>query len=79
MTIPLRIVALTALTMLAFAGNSLLCRMALRDTGIDPAAFTALRLLSGAAMLWLLVRNAPRRRDSICGDARPGTAPSSRV
>ena len=56
MTIPLRIVALTALTMLAFAGNSLLCRMALRDTGIDPAAFTALRLLSGAAMLWLLAR-----------------------
>lgn len=56
MTIPLRIVALTALTMLAFAGNSLLCRLALRDTGIDPAAFTALRLSSGAVMLWLLVR-----------------------
>jgi drug/metabolite transporter (DMT)-like permease len=56
MTIRLRIVALTALAMLAFAANSLFCRLALRDTGIDPAGFTGLRLLSGAAMLWLLLR-----------------------
>ena len=52
---PLRVVALTTLAMLAFAGNSLLCRVALRDTGIDAASFTTLRLLSGALMLWLLV------------------------
>ena len=32
---PARIVLLTALAMVAFAGNSLLCRMALRHTGID--------------------------------------------
>ena len=42
--------------MLAFAGNSLLCRLALRNTPIDPATFTTVRLLSGAAMLWLVVR-----------------------
>jgi drug/metabolite transporter (DMT)-like permease len=42
--------------MLAFAGNSLLCRMALKHTTIDAASFTAIRLLSGACMLWLLVR-----------------------
>lgn len=42
--------------MLAFAGNSLLCRVALRDTSIDPASFTALRLLAGALVLWLLLR-----------------------
>ena len=52
----LRIVALIALAMLAFAGNSLLCRLALKDTAIDAASFTTLRLLSGAVMLWLLVR-----------------------
>lgn len=46
---------LTALAMLAFAGNSLLCRAALRDSQIDPASFTALRLLSGAGVLWLLL------------------------
>ena len=43
--------------MLAFAGNSLLCRLALRETGIDPASFTAIRLLSGALVLWLIVRS----------------------
>jgi len=31
--------------MLAFAGNSILCRMALRDGSIDPASFTSIRLL----------------------------------
>jgi drug/metabolite transporter (DMT)-like permease len=41
--------------MLAFAGNSLLCRLALQDTGIDPASFTTVRLVSGALMLWLIV------------------------
>lgn len=47
---------LTAAAMLAFAGNSLLCRLALKTTGIDPATFTSLRLLSGALMLALLLR-----------------------
>ena len=47
---------LVCVSMLAFAGNSLLCRMALKQTTIDPASFTSLRLLSGACMLWLLVR-----------------------
>jgi drug/metabolite transporter (DMT)-like permease len=42
--------------MLAFAGNSLLCRAALKHTSIDPASFTTIRLASGALMLWLLVR-----------------------
>lgn len=50
-----RIVILTALAMLAFAGNSLLCRLALKHTLIDPASFTAIRLLSGALMLWLVI------------------------
>lgn len=42
--------------MMAFAGNSLLCRAALRDTPIDAATFTSVRLLSGALVLWLLLR-----------------------
>ena len=54
-----RTLLLTALAMLAFAGNSLLCRVALRDTDIDPASFTALRLLAGALVLWLLLRLRP--------------------
>lgn len=55
-THPLRIMALVGVAMLAFAGNSLLCRMALKHTGIDPTSFTAVRLMSGACMLWLVVR-----------------------
>lgn len=42
--------------MLAFAGNSLLCRMALKHTEIDAASFTSIRLLSGAIALWLIVQ-----------------------
>lgn len=51
-----RTLLLTAVAMLAFAGNSLLCRLALKTTQIDPATFTSLRLLSGALMLALLLR-----------------------
>ena len=51
----LRIVSLTSLAMIAFAGNSILCRLALQHTSIDPASFTAIRLVSGALMLWLVV------------------------
>ena len=40
-----RLSLLTTLAMLAFAGNSVLCRLALRDTAIDPASFTSLRLM----------------------------------
>ncbi|MBH9399482.1 DMT family transporter [Pseudomonas aeruginosa] len=51
-----RTLLLTILAMLAFAGNSLLCRAALKDTAIDAVSFTALRLVSGALMLLLLLR-----------------------
>jgi hypothetical protein len=51
-----RTLLLTTLTLLAFAGNSVLCRIALRETGIDAASFTGIRLASGAVVLWLIVR-----------------------
>jgi drug/metabolite transporter (DMT)-like permease len=51
-----RIFILTSLAMLAFAGNSLLCRVALKSTGIDAASFTSIRLISAALTLWLVVR-----------------------
>jgi len=52
----LRTALLTFFAMLAFASNSLLCRVALKDTAIDAASFTAIRLVSGALMLALLLR-----------------------
>jgi len=42
--------------MIAFASNSLLCRAALKQTGIDAATFTFVRILSGALILWLIVK-----------------------
>ncbi|HEX9078421.1 MAG TPA: DMT family transporter [Desulfuromonadaceae bacterium] len=53
---PLRTAFLATLTMIAFAANSLLCRMALRTTGMDAGSFTAIRIVSGAVVLWLIVR-----------------------
>ena len=48
-------VLLTAAAMIAFAANSLLCRMALGAHLIDAASFTAVRLVCGALFLALLV------------------------
>ena len=55
----------TVLAMIAFAGNSLLCRAALAQTSIDAASFTSLRLISGAVTLWLIVHF--RSRGSVNG------------
>ncbi|MFT5571409.1 MAG: drug/metabolite transporter (DMT)-like permease [Cryomorphaceae bacterium] len=46
---------LASIALLAFAGNSVLCRLALIDNSIDPLSFTAVRLTSGALILLLLV------------------------
>src|SRR2546430_5206302 len=51
----MRVFVLTLLAMTAFAGNSLLCRQALKRTTIDAASFTFIRILSGAVVLWLVV------------------------
>lgn len=50
-----RVLVLTALAMLAFAGNSLLCRLALAGTSIDAGSFTSVRIVSGALTLWIIV------------------------
>lgn len=55
----IRACTLTALAMIAFAANSLLCRAALKHTAIDAASFTTIRLFSGALVLWLLVHAKP--------------------
>jgi drug/metabolite transporter (DMT)-like permease len=51
----LRLVICTVLALVAFAGNSLLCRAALAHTHIDAASFTTVRLLSGTVVLSSLV------------------------
>ena len=59
----LRTASLTALALVAFAANSLLCRLALGASQIDAASYTSLRLLSGAVTLWVIAAlSSPRSR-----------------
>lgn len=51
----MKVFALTSFALVAFAMNSLLCRMALGGGEIDAASFTAVRLVSGAVMLSLIL------------------------
>jgi drug/metabolite transporter (DMT)-like permease len=50
-----RTTALTAFALIAFAANSVLCRLALGDAVIDAASFTTIRLVSGALVLLVLM------------------------
>ncbi len=54
------------LALLAFAGNSILCRLALADGAIDPASFTSIRLISGAVTLLVVLSlsKSPQSDDS---------------
>jgi len=57
-------VVLAACALVAFAANSILCRAALHGRTVDPASFTLVRVVSGAAMLLLIraVRGGSVRR-----------------
>lgn len=48
--------SLTALALIAFAANSIFCRLALAAWAIDPASYTAIRLIAGALTLWFIAR-----------------------
>ncbi|MBN4069037.1 DMT family transporter [Beggiatoa alba] len=50
-----RVFLLTAIALIAFAANSVLCRLALDIYATDPASFSLLRLASGAGALLLIV------------------------
>jgi drug/metabolite transporter (DMT)-like permease len=55
MTVTSRTLLLTMTAMLAFAANSLLCRLALGADLIDAASFTSVRIIAGALMMGLLI------------------------
>lgn len=50
----MRTAVFTALALVAFAGNSLLCRMALGSVAIDAASFSTIRIIAAAICLWLI-------------------------
>lgn len=57
-----RIAAATVIALVAFASNSILCRLALESRHIDPSSFTSVRIVSGAAILAALAAIARARR-----------------
>jgi drug/metabolite transporter (DMT)-like permease len=65
-----RIFGLTSLAMIAFASNSLLCRAALKQTSIDAATFTFVRIISGAIALWLIMQVRDASAVAAVGDRR---------
>src|SRR4029078_6569463 len=74
---PARVFFLTSLAMIAFASNSLLCRLALKHTTIDAATFTLDRILSGAIALWLVMKIGPFV--AAVSDRRPNKADAQRA
>ncbi len=60
-------ITLITIALLAFAGNSVLCRLALGDQVVDAASFTSIRLLSGAIFLFALVRFKEKKSVSMKG------------
>jgi drug/metabolite transporter (DMT)-like permease len=61
---------LTLLSMLAFAANSLLCRLALDNGSIDAVSFSSIRLCSGALCLMLVMLPRWRQRTAIATNWR---------
>lgn len=55
----MKLIALTALALVAFAANSFLCRWALGDKLIDATSFTSVRIISGAIALLLICLARP--------------------
>jgi drug/metabolite transporter (DMT)-like permease len=52
----LKIIAATTFALLAFAANSVLCRLALGENTIDPSSFTIIRLISGIIILMAVMQ-----------------------
>jgi drug/metabolite transporter (DMT)-like permease len=58
----MRIVIITSFTLLAFAANSILCRLALGGNLIDPVSFATIRLVNGALALAIVSRMTPESK-----------------
>ena len=65
-----RTLLLTVIAMLAFAANSLLCRLALGQGMIDAASFATIRILAGAVILSVVLIPAWRAKGRIPADWR---------
>lgn len=72
-----RTLGLTVVAMLAFAANSLLCRLALQHGAIDAASFGSVRLASGALALGLILQWRLRANAANASNPTNPTNPSN--
>ena len=59
-----KIILFTGMALIAFAANSVLCRLALGERAIDASSFTIIRLLSGAMVLVAIISIKGNKTDS---------------
>ena len=62
---PLQTALLTTLTMIAFASNSVLNRLALGQKTIDAASYTTIRLITGALMLFVIASLQRKKTEQV--------------
>ncbi|KGJ92904.1 DMT family transporter [Colwellia psychrerythraea] len=60
-----KVIALTLITLIAFAGNSVFCRLALKDNLIDPMSYTSIRLTAGAFVLYFIMRITTKKKSIV--------------
>lgn len=70
----MRLILLTALTMAAFAGNSIPNRLAVGQSGMDPASFALIRVAAGAVVLVGLLMLRQGARPRVTAGTLPGVA-----
>jgi hypothetical protein len=62
----IKTVICTVSALIAFAANSVLCRLALGEDAIDASSFTFIRLLSGALVLFIILQiKGDKNRSSV--------------
>jgi drug/metabolite transporter (DMT)-like permease len=60
----IKTIIFTGLALIAFAANSILSRLALRERAIDASSFTIIRLLSGTIVLLVMIRFKSNKTNS---------------
>lgn len=61
----IKTIIFTGLTLIAFAANSVLCRLALGENTVDASSFTVIRLLSGAFVLLIILKINSSKHSSL--------------
>ena len=73
----IKTILFTGLALIAFAANSVLCRLALGESAIDASTFTIVRLLAGAIVLTVIMRISKIKSNSNTNSSTKGSWPAS--